>query len=88
MSAQARCFLLAACSLMTVLKEQLPTSRLCTAYCCLTPLVNTHAAQADPKSDINLLILKTWTQGAEVGLHLPSQLIVSFLAYDWLLLHS
>lgn len=43
----------------SALKEQLPTSPLCMAHCCLTPLVNTHAAPGGPDNDINLLILET-----------------------------
>lgn len=49
---------------MTALREQLPASQLCMAYCCCTPLVNTHAARGRPKNDINLLILETYEPDA------------------------
>lgn len=64
-SAQARCFLLAACSLMTA---RIESSCLLVSFVwpivAAHPSFNTHAARGRPKNDISLLILGTYEPDA------------------------
>lgn len=90
-AAQARCSLLAACCLMPGSQRAAACeSALSGLLLEPTPREYTRCPGQTPRMTSTRLSWKpaNLTQGAEVGLHLPGQLIVSSLGRDWLFLHS